>query len=480
MPEIGAVGTVAVHQVGELLRIVHARFLARVMPVRAFGLVVAVVVTVVVSLSTLRAAHLGDELHRLGMGVGLVLTPAFVVGACAGAGAALARHLWRRSIDQERDRLSVLPLTARRLSVLALVPTAFPMAVGAVAVLAPLLGYSWAMEAGTLSTLGALGAGAGLSVALFVVIRQLLALVTRGRDTRAAPFLLVVALLAQACHALWVLSRDDASAGRHALAPLVWIMGREVAFRPPVSLAILAGLALVVWAAAHPPTAGAPRPDRQIVRGTRSPSHSWGTPLVRWWGWLLRIGVRQGSLVTEVATMGAIAAAGAGLVVVMWRQARTEHAYTFMLVCALFAAIPLLGLRAGQGPTQRLVQLGVRPADGRVGVVVTGAVTLLLASTPSFVVLVSGGVRGAGLVRFVVLLALAGSISLVVGSLFRSVATTSVGRAAASVVFMGVLAVTMRTRVHLETELILLSALTAAGAVLAATLHRTFRATTVD
>lgn len=51
---------------------------------------------------------------------------------------------------------------------------------------------------------------------------------------------------------------------------------------------------------------------------------------------------------------------------------------------------------------------------------------------------------------------------------------------AAPVVFMAVVAVTMRTRLHLETEVVLLTATAVGGVLLAATLLRTFRATTVD
>lgn len=481
MRETSLAATVATQQLAELLRLVHGRFLERAVPFRGFVVAVALALGVVLTVSTLRASQLGDELRRLGMGVGLVLTPAFVVGACAAAGVAVGHQLWRRTIEAERERLAVLPLGSRLLRALALVPTAVPMAVGGLALVVPLLAYGWAMGAGALSAVGALCAGATMSISILVLIRLGLALATGGRATRAAPVVLVVTLLGLVAHALWVLSRGETASGPHALSPLLWMMSREETFRPVVSIALVVALAFSTLVAVSTGVPGAPATTRPPPQVGRQPGPGPRTsPQVRWWGWLLRIGARQGSLVTEVFGMGAIAAGAAGLVAIMWRQGRVEHGHTFMLVCALFAAIPLLGLRAGQGPTQRLVQLGVRPSDGRVGVVVTGAVTLLLTASPSVVVLVGAGVGGAGMLRFAVLLVLVGATALVVGSVFRSVATTSVGRAAASVVFMAVVAVTMRARVHLEPEPVLLAVTAGVCAVLAGTMLRTFRATTVD
>ena len=71
MRELALARTVAGQQLTELLRVVHGRFLERVVPFRVFTVAVALGLTVVVALSTLRAAQLGDELSGLGMGVGL-------------------------------------------------------------------------------------------------------------------------------------------------------------------------------------------------------------------------------------------------------------------------------------------------------------------------------------------------------------------------------------------------------------------------
>ncbi len=442
-PAAGVSALVARQQVGEVVRSLHHSLTRDAVGRGGFAVGLAALALIVVALVAVRSYQLGAELAAFGPG--LVAIGGFVAGAGGTAALLIALQVWSRTVLAERERLSLLPLTGRQLWVHAVLPTALPSAssvlVGLVASTLICLGMSISPLSALVATLfGAalsLGTAAGWGALSWPWRR-------RPWVARARVVLMTLTVLALFGHGVAVLTGDEFDPQAHRWNPVVLVLMRDDVFAVAdlaLSLVLVVATAGLLWlvtrgagGSAGRASTGARRAGR-VARATRPDGlvAPWLPARVRVPAGLLRIALRQSSLGTEVLVMSGLALGAGVLGAQLWRSDRIDHAQVLLLIAAAVAAIPVLGARSSVGPTYRLLQLGVRPADARAGVLLTAVTAQGACVLVASAALAAQGVGLDGQARLWSLSTVTFAVALTTACLLRELTDTSVGRSLATI-----------------------------------------------
>lgn len=427
MSDLALVTRVASAEVGEIFRRIIRETVGDRLSTRILGLAVAALVTGLTVLFTLQAVKAGREL-------GGAYGPGVVASLFTGEATALAMtalvgaYIWSRTTSRQRERLAILPLGRRMLSLMAAVPAMVPTALGLCVALPASIALAITTEIGALTLLGSVALGVGMPLAL-AAIWTLPMLVIRPRRDLVVVALVAASLVGLLGHAIWFVAKQDAAPTGVVLNPVLWVLTNGSQYSliaVGVSLLLLTVSAVAFATVRHLRSTQRPRPTRQVVN-VAAPSARVPVAL-RVWGGLVRVIWRQSSLVSEIGLAAVWSAFMCFLASILLPQGRFTHGYTALLVAACFGALPLLGLQSTLGPTYRLTQMGLRPSDIRLGLV--GAAVVFQGTTlaPGVAVLVWRGASATDVVVFGALAAVTFGIVLSLGSVLRRITGTALGR----------------------------------------------------
>ncbi len=434
------VAKVAVAEGRELLRRLAREALGDRVSIRTSATLAGSVLSVVTVVLAWRALDTGRQLGS-GFGPGLLAALFTASGVALGMTALIGTHVWSRSTSVERERLAVLPLGPRALSALAAVPAMVPTALGLYVALPSILVLAFTTRIAPTTLVGSFALGFALPATLAVVWTVPM-VVLRPRRDLAVVALVAASLAALLGHALWLMSQGDVAFGWARLNPLVWVLTNEEDYSAAASALGVGLLAASVAALGALRRVRARQQPRTRLRRRRATLDGWLPAGPRVWTGLVRVVWRRSSLVSEIGVAAVLGAVVCFFASVLLVQDRFIHGYTALLVAAGFSALPLLGVPGALGPISRLTQMGMRPADIRLGVAGAGALFHLVSLLPGAAVLVWRGVRATDLIVLFALAVVTFGITLSVGTLLRRITASSLGRtlgvAVAMVPFFGV------------------------------------------
>lgn len=477
MKSVGLMLFVAGTQFRNLLLRLYDQTLGGLIPYRLFVVLMASVPLAILMWLSAEAHSVGSELSST-FGPGLAAGLFFFGAMSLGATAIIGQRIWSGNIQAERERLAVLPLQHHSLSLLSALPTLTPVLLGLGVSLPPLVLLSGPTGIGLGTGIGAAALGLSVPIALAAAWSGIALLVRRPRADQAMGLVLVGALMLLWAHALWLAGREstDITLGG-GFSPVVWVLRTEGNYTASQILLCLGGLAASTFVLVAVKSLRRRLPPRQQEGSLQVALFRDGVPLSsRVWEGLVRVALRQSALASEIGIAALLCASVSFLSSYLWVQGRHSDASTAMLVAAGFAALPLLGLRNAVGPTYRLVQLGVRTVDARVGVVMAAAFFFVAALLPGLALHLWRGVGPFGVLRFILISVVSFSVGLVVASLLRRITESSLGRTLAAFVLAGPLVAMVATDLQNASTSVLvgvaISSVLVATMVLAATLRR--------
>lgn len=418
---------------GQTLRQLHRLTVARFVSFSTFSILLALLAVGVVSLLVLQSAQTGSALAAGSTDVVVLLTGLlFVCGSLSGLALVLCRDLWSRHIRAEAERLAVLPLGRRSLAVLALLPSLLPPLIGAVVGVLGIVAFCWGLGQGPLTPL----TGIAFGMAFAMSVGLLWILVLRAANAPAPSALLTsLTVGGLVVHAGWTTVQHGASPGApHAWSPVVMALGRETPFswwHSVVAVSLLVGL---TWLFVEVDLRGHTRRRGTSCKGTTvRRSGMWLPPAGRVaWEVLLTI-VRQSSIRSEVGLSLALCGGAAWVAGRMEQVGRGDAAASTVVVAAVFSALPVLGLRSSLGPSYRLWLLGARASDVRAGFIAAASLCAGAGVLAALVVLQVMS-SSTGLMLLILLWAAVSlGVATIVSIALRGVASTSIGRMAATV-----------------------------------------------
>lgn len=385
-------------------------------------------VLVALATSTLLTAQcwmLGDDLYRSGITFSTI-SVLVAVGASLAALALLARAGQSSSaVYWAKQVLAPLPLTTGQVGALAHLVWVWPVVVIAAVVLVPVAAFVLGIRALPADLAAPVAIGALVVVAPVVLAQLIIRWAgTRRSEAVILPAGLTGALLAYG-HAGWFVAAVDREvADLHERSPVVGLL---------VSTGSTSWVEAVAWASALLAAATA---SRLATRGQRRGGRSTGslaapsppTSPLRLATAILLLTRKPSSIRAESVTMVLAVVVGSWVATLLYANGRVAHGQVIVTWLGFVAAIPLLSLRSGSGPTQRFVSLGVRPVDLALALTAVG----LLLLTPTLLVGVAAlsvaGVGAEELARLVLSGLLGAFVAMTLSHLAREVTRLSLGR----------------------------------------------------